>query len=572
MPKQIRYGDYLGAVRLKQKALSYNDALAFEHRHPRLCRLRLRDFYRLLTPYVSVRFLDQIRAVVPLVLFLMVFQVGVLQAAVEGWSSVLLGVLAVIAGLMFFMEGVKQGLMPFSEAIGYRLPGKAPMTAFLAVAFILGVAATFAEPAIGALKAAGSITSSESAPYLYALLHGQSHLLVLAVGLGVGLAVLVGMLRFVRGWSLKKLLVITLMPALGLTAYVAFDPELVSILGLAWDTGAITTGPVTVPLVLAMGIGVSAAVGREDNPLSGFGIVTLASLFPPIAVMVLGIWMSVNGIPAEMAVVSPLPAVQSPLWGEISSFSDILSALRAILPLVLILWLVQRYLLKEPTEHPRIIGYGIILTVGGMALFSVGLDFGLVALGSQAGNLLPSAFSRFSSIAASPLFPYEIGIVLVLLFAGFIGFGATIAEPALNAMGMTVQNLTDGAFRKDLLIRAVALGVALGTLLGVVKVLFHLPIALFLLPGYVFALMLTMLSSEEYVNLAWDSAGVTTGPVTVPLVLAMGLGLGEAVGAQEGFGILAMASLGPIVSVLVVGLWLNLRTRMMFRAAGKNHA
>ena len=563
MSKQIRYGDYLGVVRLKQKAVSYNDTIAFEHRHPRRYRLRPRDFYRLLAPYISVRFLDQARAVLPLVLFLTVFQIGVLQAPVQGWNSVLAGVLAVMGGLMFFMEGVKQGLMPFSEAIGYRLPGRSPMGAVLMVAFILGVAATFAEPAIGALKAAGSITRSDATPLLYALLHGQSHLLVLAVGLGVGLAVLVGMLRFIRGWSLKKLLVFTLMPALGLTAYIAFDPGLAPILGLAWDCGAITTGPVTVPLVLALGIGVSAAVGREDNPLSGFGIVTLASLFPAIAVMLLGIGLSWDGIPGNVAAAVPQHAGPSVFLGELPFLADILSALRAILPLVLILWLVQRFVLKEQTEQPRIIGYGVSLTIAGMALFSVGLDYGLVALGNQAGNLLPAAFARFSSVAGSPLFSYEIGIALVLLFAAFVGFGATMAEPALNAMGVTVQNLTDGAFRKDMLIRSVAAGVALGTTLGVVKVLFQLPIAAFLLPGYVLALMLTVLSSEEYVNLAWDSAGVTTGPVTVPLVLAMGLGLGETVGAEEGFGILAMASLGPIVSVLAVGQWINLRARWL---------
>ena len=128
-----------------------------------------------------------------------------------------------------------------------------------------------------------------------------------------------------------------------------------------------------------------------------------------------------------------------------------------------------------------------------------------------------------------------------------------MAEPALNAMGVTVESLTDGAFPRRLLIQAVAVGVALGIALGVAKVLFHWPIMPLLLGGYTAALAGTLWSSEEYVALAWNSAGVTTGPVTVPLVLALGLGLGQAVGAAEGFGILAMASLGPIVSVLLVG-------------------
>ena len=120
-----------------------------------------------------------------------------------------------------------------------------------------------------------------------------------------------------------------------------------------------------------------------------------------------------------------------------------------------------------------------------------------------------------------------------------------------------MENLTDGAFPKKLLIQAVAVGVALGIALGVAKIIFGWSMLPLLLGGYAVALAGTLWSSEEYVALAWDSAGVTTGPVTVPLVLALGLGLGQAVGAAEGFGILAMASFGPIISVLLVGLWIR---------------
>ena len=155
---------------------------------------------------------------------------------------------------------------------------------------------------------------------------------------------------------------------------------------------------------------------------------------------------------------------------------------------------------------------------------------------------------------------------MTLIFAFVIGYGATVAEPALNAMGMTVENLTDGAFRKRMLIHAVAAGVGIGAALGVARILFNLPLWLLLLGGYALACAMTFVSREEIVNLAWDSAGVTTGPVTVPLLLALGLGLGEAVGAAEGFGILAMCSVGPIVTVLGTGLWIDLHTRRRRRS------
>jgi hypothetical protein len=303
-------------------------------------------------------------------------------------------------------------------------------------------------------------------------------------------------------------------------------------------------------VVLALGIGVSAASGRENNPLDGFGIVTLASLFPPLAVMSLGLYLDITGLPVDLGDRTAVEASNSIVLDGVTA------ALRAILPLTLLLWLVQRFGLREPIEQRNLILYGITLCVLGMAAFNIGLSEGLNPLGAQVGDQLSSAFHPQGQAA---LYPYWLGLGLALLFALCLGFGATLAEPALNALGVTVQNLTDGALRKNTLIYSVAVGVGLGTALGVVKIVFQIPLAWLLLPAYGAALLLTLFASEEYVNLAWDSAGVTTGPVTVPLVLAMGLGLGQAVDAQEGFGILAMASVGPVISVLVVSLWVQIR-------------
>jgi hypothetical protein len=154
-----------------------------------------------------------------------------------------------------------------------------------------------------------------------------------------------------------------------------------------------------------------------------------------------------------------------------------------------------------------------------------------------------------------------VGIGVVILFAFVLGFGATLAEPALNALGLTVQKLTNGAFKKEMLMYSVAIGVAVGISLGVAKLVLDLDLATLLLPLYVTGLTLTALSSEEFVNVAWDSAGVTTGPVTVPLVLAMGLGLGKAVSATEGFGILSLASICPIIAVLTMGLLIKIQQK-----------
>ena len=550
MTRKIRYGDYLGQVRIHQNAISYNQVTAYDAQHRRRPRLRPRDMYRLIAPYLSVRFLDQFRAVIPVALFLVLFQVLALQSQVAGASGIALGIGVVILGLMLFMEGLKHGLMPFSENIGHLMPARSSLGSVLAVAFILGVAATFAEPAIGALRTVGELTDREQAPLLYYLLNTNPDAVVYAVAGSVGLAVLVSMLRFMRGWNLKWLLMLVLTPCLLLTGYLAMDPHLSPNIGLAWDCGAITTGPVTVPVVLALGIGVSAASGKEDNALDGFGIVTLASLFPPLAVMLLGLSVGDAGLPQHLVEATATGAENTGVM------KDVIAALRAIIPLTLLLWLVQRFWLRERIENANLILYGIALCVLGMVGFNIGLSEGLSPLGVQVGDQLSTAFHDAEQ---SPLYPYWLGLGLALLFAWCLGFGATMAEPALNALGTTVQNLTDGALQKRTLIYAVATGVGLGTLLGVVKIVFQVPLAWLLLPAYGVALLLTLFASEEYVNLAWDSAGVTTGPVTVPLVLAMGLGLGRAVDAQEGFGILAMASVGPIITVLTVSLWVQIR-------------
>ena len=194
-------------------------------------------------------------------------------------------------------------------------------------------------------------------------------------------------------------------------------------------------------------------------------------------------------------------------------------------------------------------------------IFNIGLTYGLGAMGTQTGQGLPGAFIETNLVESSPIFSHLVGIIVVILFAFVLGFGATLAEPALNALGLTVQKLTNGAFKKEMLMYSVAIGVAVGISLGVAKLVLDLDLATLLLPLYLAGLILTALSSEEFVNVAWDSAGVTTGPVTVPLVLAMGLGLGKAVSATEGFGILSLASICPIIAVLTMGLLIKIQQK-----------
>jgi hypothetical protein len=217
--------------------------------------------------------------------------------------------------------------------------------------------------------------------------------------------------------------------------------------------------------------------------------------------------------------------------------------------------------LKSSLPNKIVTIYGLTLSIIGMCIFNVGLTYGLGAIGAQTGSVLPAAFMELPVSQFSPIYPELVGLAIVIGFAFLLGFGATLAEPALNALGVTVQNLTNGAFKKEMLMYSVASGVAIGIALGISKLVLGFDLMMVLLPLYGIGVLLTIISSEEFVNVAWDSAGVTTGPVTVPLVLAMGLGLGSAVSAVEGFGILSLASICPIIAVLTMGVAIRIMNK-----------
>ncbi len=586
--KTIRFGDYIQAMSIDSQKIPYQELMpeplfdrhGNEHPQP-VPKMKLGggDIFKILQPYLSTRFIDQARAVVPLAIYLALFQYLVLQTPVMDASIIAGGLFAVMIGLMMFMEGLKLGLMPFGEIIGNTLPRKLPLAGVLFIAFLLGIGVTFAEPAIGALQVAGSIVNPEQAPYLFSLLNDRSGATVLLVGLGVGLAAVLGTVRFLRGWSLKPMIFMSVTPTLILSIIAFMDPELTKIVGLAWDCGAVTTGPVTVPLVLALGIGVAAAAGKgADSSLSGFGIVTLASVFPILGVLILSFYTAYT-VPAELIIekaaeikLAAQTATSQPQWYEVTPWTEVILGVRAIVPLVIFLAVVLLVILREKLKNAFITYYGIILAVVGMCIFNIGLTYGLAKLGDQSGGLIAGAFTSIDAITASPLYSMTVGVGIAGLFAWVLGLSATLAEPALNALGMTVQNLTNGAFKKSMLMIAVAFGVGTGIMLGVLKLIYGFHIMYILIPGYTLGLILTLLSTEEFVNVGWDSAGVTTGPVTVPLVLAMGLGFGNALGSTDGFGILAAASICPIVAVLTLGIYVQFKVKREERRVARELA
>ena len=643
--------------------------------------------------YARGRILDQFRAIAFIIVYLVVFQTLVLRVPITGAVSIAIGIGIVVVGLALFLEGLLLGLMPLGERVGVKLPSRAGIATIALFGCAVGVAATLAEPAIATLRATGGNVTPWDTPLLFVLLHRYTTALVLTVAAGVGVAVALGMVRFYYGLSIK-VFVLTLIPTLlVVTLLMSLDSRLVAVVGLAWDSGAVTTGAVTVPLVLALGLGVARASGKREGAATGYGVVMLASAVPVLAVMVLGYalsgdvpeatteqeffsernretalqlfedsealetyllhhageagWRAFYGDRWSDHVIGRRSAERTseggplyeaaetdrPATGIVTVLLQEWSlALRAVVPVTALLLVVLLLGLRDRPRYFDELILGVVLALVGMTLVTGGIRLGLTALGDEVGRQLPLAFraeerdaeriiienfdtdlvlesvstggerraffylrdedglrhiefhpERFDETRGSyvhvvrrtPLFSAELsllGIVLVLLFAFGMGYGATLAEPALNALGRNVEDSTVGTVRRVAVVRAVSIGVGSGLTAGVIRILFELPIIWILAPTYLLLMALTLASDEEFAAIAWDSGGVTTGPITVPLVLSMGLGIGGELGVVDGFGILALASAFPILMVLLYGMIISAQQRKAVRITEEERA
>lgn len=509
---------------------------------------------KILLPYSWHQIKEQIITVAPVCAYLVIFQLVFLRYGFSRAGWITGGIIMVIFGLVVFLEGVRIGLVPLGECIGDTLPGKSKMTGVLIFAFFLGVLAAFGEPVLGSLQIAGAGVDPHKAPLLYYLLVKKPFLLSMIVSLGSGIAVLVGILRFIYGWSLKLLILPLIGIAIVLTIVATRSHVMLSTIGLAWDTGAVIVGPVLCPLVLSLGLGVCRATGKSDSGMAGFGMVGLISVVPIVAVIlltfVLGWGTNFDQTAAMGTITEGAAGISTAAAMAKESF---LLAIRAIAPIFAFLFLFLRFKLKEEgIPFPQLL-LGIGFAVAGLFLFNFGLASGLSELGNQVGHRLPFSFTPPSEA----IYPTQTGKAIVVVFGALLGYGATLAEPAFNILGRQVEDVTQGAFKKWLFGQAVAIGVGVGAGLGIVSIVYQVNLLTLLLPPYILLFLLTLANNEKYVTIAWDGGAVTTGPVTVPLKIAIGIALSHATGFAEGFGILALASAYPVVNILLLGLYVK---------------
>lgn len=367
-------------------------------------------------------------------------------------------------------------------------------------------------------------------------------LLRLTVALSVGSAIALGTFRILTGHPIHFYIITGYVIVVVLTFFV--PPEIV---GLAYDSGGVTTSTVTVPLVAALGVGLASSIRGRNPVIDGFGLIAFASLTPMIFVQVYGlIEYAVGGkeiieaMAQSVAVeVEHSRTVAQHAWALVLELADVI---KDVTPILVVIFFFQYAIIKKQVPNlPRIV-FGIVLVILGLYAFIVGLEMGLFPIGETMALQLTERDNQ----------------LLIYLFAFLIGFSTTMAEPALLAIAHKVQDISAGKINQLVLRIAVALGVAIGIALGAYRIVAGDPIHYYIIAGYTIVIILTWLAPRYIIPIAYDSGGVTTSTVTVPLVAALGLGLATNIEGRspliDGFGLIAFASLFPMITVMAYGV------------------
>jgi len=418
------------------------------------------------------------------------------------------------------------------EGLAVDFARKGSVFWLLTFAFTIGFSTTVAEPALIAI-------SNKAATISHGLI--DAFWLRMTVALSVGFAIALGVLRILLGHPITYYIIGGYIIVVLVTF---FAP--VEIIGLAYDSGGVTTSTVTVPLVAALGIGLSSSIKGRNPAIDGFGLIAFASLTPMIFVQFYGIVAySLAELPHTVPTVvqsvsEVVPPIDHFVWSDL--FYDLIGTIKDITPIIAVIFFFQYLIIKKPVAHLSRIVTGIGMVVLGLYAFIIGLEMGLFPIGETIAYQLTSMHNN----------------LLIYLFAFLIGFSTTMAEPALLAIAIKAEEISEGNIKQNILRMVVALGVAIGIGLGAYRIVAGDPIHYYIVVGYLFVILFTYFAPSYIIPIAYDSGGVTTSTVTVPLVAALGLGLAEHIDGRnpliDGFGLIAFASLFPMLTVMGYGI------------------
>ena len=426
-----------------------------------------------------------------------------------------------ILGIGFFTLGADIAMTPMGEHVGSGLTKSKNLKLLLLICFALGVLITIAEPDLTVL--ADQVGSK---------------LIIIFVGLGVGIFLILAILKIVFKKDLASMLIYFYMVLFALALLLlAMDPENFQLIPLSFDSGGVTTGPITVPFIMALGVGIAATIGGKYASENSFGLVTLCSVGPILAVLILSLVnsgdISTPNVNDYLLADNLLVATFETLW---NTTKDVTLALGLV---VGFFFIINFIFLKLPKKKLFQIGVGTLFTYVGLIIFLTSVHIGFMPVGFKMGQEL----AKTSPLAVS-IIGFVLGLVVVL------------AEPAVHVLNKQVEEITNGTVSKKSMLIALSVGVGISICLSVIRIIFGFSILYYLIPGYLLSLGLSFFVPKIYTSIAFDSGGVASGPLTSTFILPFAIGTGVAMNGNilsDAFGIVAMVAMTPLITIQMLG-------------------
>ena len=461
-------------------------------------------------------------SVLPIVVIVLLLCLTVAPVSADLLLCFLIGALFVIAGMGLFSLGAEASMAPIGNRIGTALTKTRNLPLILVVSFMLGFAVTIAEPDLQVL--------AETVPHI------NNTVLLVTVGLVVGFCLAVCMLRIVTGVHLRWLLIAFYGIVFLLAAFATPD-----FLSVAFDSGGVTTGPMTVPFILALGVGVSYIRSDARAEADSFGLVALCSIGPILAVLILSFFYTESSGTQELATASftDTAAIGAAYLQGLPKYLGEMAV--ALLPIVGIFIIFQLLTLHMPRRNLLKILIGILYTYIGLVLFLTGVNVGFSALGRVLGAELAAGWTRWLLIPLSML----------------LGWFIISAEPAVAVLEAQIEEVSAGTIPGSAIKTSLSIAIALAMGLSMLRGLTAISIMWFLVPGYLIALGLSFFVPDLYTAIAFDSGGVASGPMTATFMLQFMIGASSVVGGNplsDAFGVVAMVAMMPLISIQMVGV------------------
>lgn len=483
---------------------------------------------------------ESLGAVLPIIGIVLVLCFSIAPIPNSVLMTFVVGAVLLIIGMMFFTLGAEMAMTPMGERIGTKLTNTRKISVVIVLCFILGFIITISEPDLQVL--------AEQVPSI------PNYTLIIAVATGVGIFLVAAVLRMLFGIPLAHMLLI-LYPIIFILASIV--PR--DFLTVAFDSGGVTTGPMTVPFIMALGIGFSAVRSDKHAENDSFGLVALCSVGPILAVLLLGLLYhpGESGYEQTMIVKTDNSVEMWQLFQEGLPYY-MKEMLISLLPIILFFFIFQIVSLHLHKKTLVKIIIGIIYTYIGLVLFLTGVNVGFM----PAGNYLGQVIAELS-------YPW-----IIVPIGMLIGYFIVKAEPAVYVLTEQVEELTSGAISAKAMGMSLSIGVALSLGLAMVRVLTGISILWFLLPGYAVALGLTFFVPKIFTAIAFDSGGVASGPMTATFLLPFSMGACEALGGNvvtDAFGVVAMVAMTPLITIQILGLIYQIQEQMKEKQAAKDY-